>query len=251
MAHVDVHADAPALDDPVLVEGLPGVGLVGKIAADHLVDHFEMDYYAACRCSGLPDAAVYHAGDATVRPPVRLYADGDRDLFVLQSDVPVSPQSAEAFAGCLTGWIQDNGVTPLYLSGLPSETAAEEADAADRSLYGVATGDAGPLLETHDVAVPDENGLISGPTGALLHHAGQEGLDAVGLVVESNPNFPDPEAARTLLSSAIAPIAGIEVDTTRLSEQAERIGAAREELARRMREATAESSQATPIGMYQ
>lgn len=33
--------DAPAVKDVVLIEGLPGVGNVGKLAADHLVDHLE------------------------------------------------------------------------------------------------------------------------------------------------------------------------------------------------------------------
>ncbi|MEF8882717.1 MAG: PAC2 family protein, partial [Halapricum sp.] len=50
MAHVNVHREDLDFDEPVLVEGLPGLGLVGKIAADHLVDTFEMDHYASIHC---------------------------------------------------------------------------------------------------------------------------------------------------------------------------------------------------------
>ena len=31
----------PALEDPVLIEGLPGVGHVGKLAAEHLLEEFD------------------------------------------------------------------------------------------------------------------------------------------------------------------------------------------------------------------
>ena len=36
----------PALDDPVLVEGLPGVGHVGKLAAEHLLEEFDAELVA-------------------------------------------------------------------------------------------------------------------------------------------------------------------------------------------------------------
>ena len=31
----------PELDEPVLIEGLPGVGHVGKLAAEHLLEEFD------------------------------------------------------------------------------------------------------------------------------------------------------------------------------------------------------------------
>lgn len=241
MAHVEVHDDR-SLESPVLVEGLPGVGLVGKIATDHLVETFDMSYYAACRCEGLPDVAVYHEGDPTVEPPVRIYADHDRYLLAIQSDVPVSPSDATEFAACLSGWIDEQDALPLYLSGLPAEKDGPP------DLHGIATGQADDLLEEHDISAPPQSGLISGPTGNLLLRAEQDGLDGLGFVVESNAQFPDPEAARTLLVDAISPVAGIEIDTQKLVDQAEEIAQARQQLAQQMGQAGDESSQAQPIG---
>jgi uncharacterized protein len=243
MAHVQVHDDSLAVESPALVEGLPGVGLVGKIATDHLVDTLGMTHYATCRCEGLPDVAVYHEGGADVLGPVRVYADPDHDLLALQSDVPVSPAEADEFAGCLTGWLADIDATALYISGLPTQEKASPP-----TMYGVATNDADALLDAHDVPRPRESGMISGPTGALLSQAANTGLDALGLVVQSNPQFPDPEAARTLLLDAIQPLTGVDVDTSKLVEQAEEIADAREQLAQRMSQAADESSQAQPIG---
>jgi uncharacterized protein len=244
MAHVQVHDDI-ALSDPVLVDGLPGVGLVGKLAADHLVEQYGMSYYASCHCEGLPEVAVYGPGDHAVRPPVRLYADADRDLLALQSDVPVSPNVAREFASCVTGWLLDHGVTPLYASGI-----TEEKDGVP-DLYGIGTGAGGDLLDDHDVAPPTESGLVSGPTGALLAAARDADLTGACLVVQTDPQFPDPEAARVLLERGIAPIAGIDVDTAPLADHADQIAEARRQLAEQMREADDESTRAKPLGMYQ
>lgn len=244
MARIQTHTSL-SLDAPVLVEGLPGVGLVGKLAADHLVEELDMTYYASCHCDGLPRVAIYQEDNAAVRPPVRLYADEGRNLLVMQSDVPVSPQVASEFAACITGWLVDNDVTPVYLSG-----RAEEKDGVP-AMYGVGTGNGEKLLEAHGIDTPTENGIISGPTGALLAEASQQALDGVGLIVQANTNFPDPESARVLLTDGIEPIADIEVGTDELVEQADRVADARERLAEQMQEAGEESTRAQPLGMYQ
>lgn len=246
MARIQVRADHLELDDPVLVEGLPGAGLVGKIAADHLVDALDMEYYGALHCEGLPRVAVYEADSSAVRPPVRLYADESSDLLVLQSDVPVSPTQANEFASCVTGWIETNDVFPLYLSGLP-----EEKDGAPE-LYGIATGAAEPVLDETGIVPPRGGGMVSGPTGALLHRATETDLDAVGLIVQTETQFPDPEAARAILKHGVNPIAEIDVDTDRLVERAGEIQEAREQLAERLQNVDQnENTQAQPIRGFQ
>lgn len=242
MAHVAVHRDDIELDAPTLVEGLPGVGLVGKLAADHLVDAFDMVHYGTARCEGLPEIAVYSEGEPAVRGPVRIHAAPDEGLLVLQSDAPVSPDAAESFAGCITDWFQRNDVTPLFLSGMPSE----RNDAP--SMYGVATGEGADVLADADVPSPTESGAITGPTGALVHQAQRVDLTSVGLVVEADPQFPDPEAAAVLLAEGIAPIADVGVDTETLAEQAEEIRQTKAQLAQQMQGGGEASTSARPLG---
>lgn len=245
MAQIEEHVADVGIESPYLVEGLPGVGLVGKIAVDHLVTEWDMTHVASARCEGIPNVSVYGDGEYALSPPVRLYADAERDVLALQSDVPVSPDAATEFAGCVTEWYAGHGATPIFLVGI----AAEKDDVP--SLFGVGTGDGAELLSAQDIDPPGDSGMVAGPTGALLSEADQRDLDGVGLVVESNPQFPDPEAARILLTKGIGPIAGVDVDTSALLEQAEDIAEARERLAQRMQEATDESSRAEPVGMYQ
>ncbi|WP_336037067.1 proteasome assembly chaperone family protein [Halobacterium yunchengense] len=240
----------PDLDSPVLVEGLPGVGLVGKITTDHLVDTFEMEYVASIECDGVPRVAIYDADDHDVLPPVRLYADESRDLLALQSDVPVTRQASVDFSACFTEWLASQNATPLYLSGLPVEDHDPETLP---DVFGVATSDtAAERLRDHDIPTPPERGLIGGPTGALVNRAAENGVDATGLVVESDPQFPDPAAAKRLIDAAVEPLADVDVPTDELVDRAEEIRDQKERLAKRMQEASQEeSTQARPMRMFQ
>ncbi len=245
MAHISVLDEGVTLDEPTLVEGFPGVGLVGKIATDHLIETYDMTHYANVHCEGLPRVAVYRESDPALTTPVRLYADEERDLVALRSDVPVKPNAATEFADCLDGWFEESGMFPVFLSGLGREKGEEPP-----SLYGVATGAGGDALSRAEVEAPPETGLVSGPTGAMLAESLERGRDAVGLIVESDPRFPDPEAARALVLHGIDPVAGIDTPTDDLVNKATEIRNAKQAFAERMQEAAVESSQAEPLGMY-
>jgi len=245
MAQIDILDPTVSLDSPVLIEGFPGVGLVGKMAIDHLIDVFEMDQYANIHCASIPPVATYRNETHELATPVRLYVDVDRDLLALQSDVPISPDGAIEFGNCVADWFDEMDLLPVYLSGLARQVEQKPA------LYGVASGGASDRLVEAGIDTPAGMGLISGPTGALLAHALEHGTSAIGLIVESNPQLPDPVAARTVIEEGIEPIAGISVPTEELSTRAKEIEKARAQLIQRMQQATDDSSRAEPLRMYQ
>jgi uncharacterized protein len=245
MAHITVRSKQTTFDEPRMVEGFPGAGLVGKIAADHLVAEMEMTHYADVHCEGVPRVAVYDES-MEVKTPVRIYADAAHDLLVLRADVPVSPDAAGEVADCLSGWFEEHEVTPIYLSGMPAKKGEDPP-----KLTGVATGDGRGLLDEAGVGAPSETGVVSGPTGALLNAAVEGDLTAVCLVVETDPRFPDPEAASVLLEQGVEPLTGVDVSVDTLVDRAEEIREARERLAERMRQEVDESTRAQPLRMYQ
>lgn len=247
MVEVRTEGDA-SLENPLLVEGLPGVGLAGKIAADHVRDQLDARYYGELTGEDLPSAAVFTEGDRELHSPVRLFVDEANDLLVLSGDVPLETIDADALAAALTDWLDEVGATPLYLSGLPTQREPDDVP----ELYGVATGDGGALLEETGVSSPAADGLIHGPAGALLSAAKDRGRDACGLMVETTPKFPDPEGANVLVREGIAPLAGVEIDTGPLVERADEIMEQRKQLAQRIQQASeGDQSRASKTGMFQ
>lgn len=241
--HVRVTGEVD-LERPVLVEGLPGLGLVGKLATDHVVEELGMAYYGWVACPNLQKVATYRAGDHTVRPPVRLYADGERDLLALQSDVPISPTSVSCFTECVTEWAVSEDATPVYVTGLD---VGEPPPEQERGIFGVATGDGGRTLAEHGIDPPTEDGVWSGPTGALLDRARDFDVDALGVIVESRADLPDPEGACVLVERVLDPIADVDVDVSALREHAQEIREQQAEFARDMGEPEGDESSRTEL----
>ncbi|AEN05302.1 3-isopropylmalate dehydratase [halophilic archaeon DL31] len=230
-----------------LIEGMPGVGLVGKIATDHIIDRLEMTQFAEIRGEGIPPVTVFDSEERGVNPPIRLYIDPSEELVALRSDVPVHVMDAPLFAEKLTEWVDENDVLPVYLGGLAAERGADEMP----SVEGIGVRNGQDILETEAIPAPDEGGIISGPCGALLSNAADVGVDAIGLMVETDPQFPDPQGAHVLIKSAINPVASIDVPTDRLVKDAEQIMEQRKELATQMQQADQhEASQVSHTGMF-
>jgi uncharacterized protein len=248
MVEIRVTDDSVDPTGATLIEGMPGVGLVGKIATDHLIDERDMREFASVRGEGIPPVTVFDGSARSVNSPVRLYIDEDEQLVALRSDVPVHVMDAPLFAERLTDWIDANGMLPIYLGGLAAERDADELPAVE----GIGVGDGQAHLADAGVAPPDDGGMISGPCGALLFEAADADVDAVGLMVDTDPRFPDPQGSHALIEQGINPIAGIDADTERLVDQAEEIMEQRKELAQKMQQADKhEASQASRTGMFQ
>jgi len=91
--------------------------------------------------AGLPRIGVYRAVTEPRAPVLRLYVSEDHNLIALQSDAPIASQAVESVADCLTGWIVEQGATPIYLSGLPAER--DEGPASTGSRPATAASDSG------------------------------------------------------------------------------------------------------------
>lgn len=83
-----------------------------------------------------------------------------------------------------------------------------------------------------------------------MSDARAQNLGAIGLVVETNPQYPDPQGAQLLIEEGINRFLETAINTDPLGQQAEQIVSEREELAERMHEAERhERSQTTSVDM--
>jgi hypothetical protein len=79
-------SEKPKLNDPVLVEGLPGIGFVANIAALHLMKELKANRFAQIVSASFQDFAVTTEDGGTRSPINELYyvkrEDGGRDLVI-------------------------------------------------------------------------------------------------------------------------------------------------------------------------
>ena len=175
-----------------LVEGLPGVGLVAKISSDYMIDQLGMETYAEVFDSSLSKVVVFERDDPELKSAMRIMVSEEHRIAVLKSDAPISAED-EDLVNSLIEWIDEKNLKPIFQVGLPMDV-----EEGDNYMFYIETGEflneAKEMLNRPPVA-----GGIGGPTGALLDRAVEKDLDSLTLVVESDPNFPDPAAASVLI----------------------------------------------------
>ena len=216
-----VHAD-PELREPVLIEGLPGVGHVGSLVAEHLLSEAESELVRRFHSEHFPPQVT--VGDEGVAELVcaELHAVSfeNQDLLVLSGD-----QQAASGVGhyriteAVLDAVEAFGVERLFaLGGVPTGELIEEYDV----LGAVADPESVEVLEEAGVVFREGEpaGGIVGISGLLVGLGGRRGLDASCLMGETSGYLVDPKSAKALLG-VLQTLLDFEVDLTSLDERAE------------------------------
>src|SRR5438034_973376 len=95
------YLDHPKLEDPIFIEGLPGIGNVGKLAAEHVK---EMEKYGVVFSRGEPGAGIVGASGLLLGLG-RLYDMNAVCLMGETSGYFVDPKSAQAVLEVLTKYL--------------------------------------------------------------------------------------------------------------------------------------------------
>src|SRR5512137_1428075 len=107
----------PSIKNPILIEGFPGIGLVGNIASQYIVNELNMTYLGAMSSKFFPPLAVLLGG--VVNMPVRIYEDPGKELVVLTSDIPVHPLASYEIGKEIVSWAQSiNAREMVCLAGI-------------------------------------------------------------------------------------------------------------------------------------
>lgn len=216
---------------PTLIEGMPGLGLVASIAADHVRTELDLARHGRVESDAFPQVATYTEG--LVRDTVRVYGGTDPDVLTLHSDVVLPQEAYRPLARCVTADLSDRLGRALFLAGAP----ADSEESIGR-LRGVATTeDMRESLTDAGVPLADDPGAIGGVTGALAHECFQTDVPAAVLIVDAHPYLPDPAAARIVIEEALEPLVDFEIDTTALAEQADQIETSMQQIAEQYRRA--------------
>ncbi|MFB6169601.1 MAG: proteasome assembly chaperone family protein [Haloarculaceae archaeon] len=217
---VEVHAD-PELADPIFVEGLPGVGHVGKLAGEHLLEEFDAELVRRIHSEHFPPQVTVEDGRTKLAcADVHAVDVAGTDLLVLTGDHqaqdgPGHYRLTEAFLDVA----EEFGCEQAYaLGGVPTGELIEEY-----SVLGAATTDeAIDRLEAVGVEFREDEpaGGIVGVSGLMLGLGERRGLEVACLMGETSGYLVDPKSARAVLE-VLADVLEFEVDYETLEDRAE------------------------------
>ncbi|WP_247731518.1 proteasome assembly chaperone family protein [Halovivax limisalsi] len=222
---VDTVAD-PTLDDPVVIEGLPGVGHVGSLAADHLLEELDEQTTLVRRIysHAFPPQVSVEGGVAslTCTEVHAISPDDARDMLVFTGDHQA--QHAEGhyvLADAYLDVAEEFGVSEVFaLGGVPTGELIEEY-----AVVGAVTDESmiEPLEDAGVEFREDEPaGGIVGISGLLLGLGARRGIDATCLMGETSGYLVDPKSARAVLD-VLETVLGFDVDYDSLDERADEL----------------------------
>jgi uncharacterized protein len=196
--------------------GFPDVGLVGVIAASHLVEELELDEVAYLDSHLLPPLIVLHNG--LPHSPIRVFGNHNVLLAVSETALPVEVIYPIVYA--LIDWGKNNNVKMMVsLSGIPIQ---ERQDAKELKVF-VAGSNSDALKIGQDKGVETlGEGYMVGPQAVMLQRCANIGMPALALLAQCFYNYPDPEAAAETLKG-LTKITGIKVDVSKLLAKGEEI----------------------------
>ena len=199
-----------------LVHGMPDVGLVGVIAASHLITEYKMAETAYMDSELLPPVAVLHEG--LPYAPIRVFGDGD--LVITISEMAIPADNIQLLMRTLLDWGQTKSPKlTISLSGMPVQN---RQDIDIPKVFGVASNAALlKVLEDKGIEVLHE-GYLVGPQALILRYCAEKNLPAIALLAQSFFNYPDPEAAAAALNE-FANVTGKKINVTALLEKGEEI----------------------------
>lgn len=194
----------------------PDVGLVGVIAASHLIDELGLEEVAYLDSNLLPPLIVLHEG--LPHSAIRIFSN--HDMLLAVSEVPIPADAIYPIMDTLIDWGKNKNVKMMIsLSGIPLQ---DRQDATELKSFAAASGPEA-LKTAQDKGLEIlMDGYMVGPQAVVLQRAAEAGSQALTLLAQCFYNYPDPEAAAEVLKE-LAKLTGFKVDVAKLLEKGEEI----------------------------
>jgi uncharacterized protein len=196
--------------------GFPDVGLVGVIAASHLMEELNLAEVAYMDSKLLPPLIVLH--DGLPHSSIRIF--GNHNILLAVSEMPLAADVIYPVIDALIDWGKAKKVKMMVsLSGIPIQ---DRQDAKELKVFAAAsTPEMLRMVQDKGIEALLE-GYLVGPQAIMLMRCAQIGLPAMTLLAQCFVNYPDPEAAAEVLKG-LAKVTGIKVDIAKLLEKGEEI----------------------------
>jgi uncharacterized protein (TIGR00162 family) len=217
----------PKLNNPLLIEGLPGIGNVGKLAVEHLIDNIKATKFADLYSEDFPPQ-VFINTDGTIELVKNEFYywnaknKKQRDLILLTGDYQaLSSQGQYELVEKILDIIEEFGVKEIFTLGgygLGHEIREPKVLCATTDEHLVKTMKKyGAIFRRNE-----PGGGIVGASGLLLGLGKLRGLQGTCFMGETPGYLVDPKSAKALLSILIK-ILNVDINLSALEKKAKEI----------------------------
>ncbi len=226
---VEWHGKKPKLRNPVLVEGLPGIGNVGKVAIDFIIDELKAKKIATFFSYSLPHSVFVNENNLVELPSLELYykelKDQKKDLLFVAGEIqPIDEVSCYTFAETVLDVFQEfKGSDIITLGGIALRQIPEHPKV-------FITGNDKKAVQQYKSGTKADDqiygvvGPIMGASGVLVGMAEKRKIPAVTLLAETlgHPLYLGVAGAKEIVAVLNTKL-NLKIDATALDKEIKRV----------------------------
>ena len=198
--------------NPIIIQGFPGIGMVGAIAAEFLLNHLKAELIGKVISEESPPLVAVHEGNLI--EPYSIYYSKKNNLVIVHSIVS-APGTEWAIAEAMATLANNMEATDIIsLEGI----GKKEGDDEIKTHYYTRSKGLEKLFKKSN-AKPLQEGIIAGHASALLVKIDETPVSC--LFAETHTDLPDSKAAAEIIKT-LDTILDLKVDCGPLLEIAER-----------------------------
>ncbi|WP_407392448.1 proteasome assembly chaperone family protein [Methanobrevibacter sp.] len=211
------------LENPIFIEALPGIGHVGKLAADHMIDELGATKFADVYSPTFPPQVIVRDEGIIENMFNELYylkdvGEDNLDLIILVGNTQsLSPEGQYLVCNDILEFVKGFGISRIFtLGGMATGQPIENP-----KVFGAATDEANvELLREAGIEIRSNDGGIVGASGLFLGLGVRQGIQGACLMGETPGYFIDAESAEGLLNK-LSYLLNFEINVDKLEERAE------------------------------
>ncbi len=209
------------LSGAIMIEGFPGIGLVGPMAISYIIDKLGMVYIGYMESEEFPPLVSIHKGEPM--PPVRLYYSEKFKIVTIFAEFALPVELVGSITNAVYSFITANKIKEIIsISGIPSSEGGVHSFAiASLNSLNAEIQKAGMK--------PIEEGVASGVNALLLMKAKLDSLPDINILVPVEQDIIDPKYAENAIDT-LNKLLDLNIDTSELKKEAEEVEAKIQEL---------------------
>ena len=216
-------AKIPKLKNPIFIEGLPGIGNVGKLAVEHLIDSIDASKFAEIYSKDFPPQVFINPDGTIELVKNELYywkakKKSQRDLILLTGDYQgLSSHGQYELVEKLLDIVEELGVKEVFTLGgygLGQDIEKPKVLCATTDVHLV------KKMKKYGVVFKknEPGGGIVGASGLILGLGKIRGLEGVCFMGETPGYLVDPKSAKAVLK-ILMKVTNIDVNLSALSKR--------------------------------
>ena len=210
----------PKLKNPILIEGLPGMGNVGKIAIDFMVEHLDAKKFIEIKSKTFPSCVFVNETNLVELPKIELYYKNlkDHSLIFLTGDIqPTQEQDCHEFCEIILNIFQElkgKEIITMGGIGLPEPPKSPKV---------YTTANIKDIIKKYNQKNNSLYGLVGpivGVSGLLLGLGHERKIPAISFLAETfgHPNYLGIKGSKEILTTLNKKL-NLKLDLSELTEE--------------------------------